>query len=245
LLVANNFGNFTGLQIQNSGTDTTDVTVTYAPNTVSGSGACGTPPPDTFSLDAGASQTLIQAGGNEEEGFNNFFANCRYVGGATLTNTGNQPLVAIVNQLDADSKDASSYEGFPSTIATGSAEAPLIIANNFGRFSGVQVQNVGGSAADITINYGTNTITDTPSGALPPCSTPQSRTQNVAGGASFTFIQSSLGSEADGFDPQFEGCRYVGSATITSSGGQVVAIVNQVGGDSSQDTLYTYNVFNQ
>jgi hypothetical protein len=246
LLVANNFGNFTGLQIQNSGDTTTDVTVTYAPNTLSGSGVCGTPPAETFSLDAGTSRTLIQAGGDADQGFNNFFATCRYVGGAIITNSENQPLVAIVNQVTAGANNASAYEGFPSAVATGTAEVPLVFANNFGLISGVQIQNAGNSAADVTITYGPNTVTDTPSGALPPCSTPQARTQNIAAGASFTFIQAA-GSQAEGFDPQFEGCRYVGSATITASGGQVVAIVNQVNtaAATSQDTLFTYNAFNQ
>lgn len=247
LLVANNFGALTGLQIQNSGDATTNVTVTYSPNSVSGSGACGTPPADTFALAAGASRTLIQAGGSAEEGFNDFFATCRYVGGAIITNSADQPVVAIVNQVSSTNRQASAYEGFPSAVATSTVEAPLVFANNFNLLSGVQVQNAGSAAANVTITYGPNTVTDTPSGALAPCSTPTARTRSIAPGASFTFIQSGLGSEADGFDPQFASCRYVGSATITASGGQIVAIVNQVNSaaPATEDTLFTYNAFNQ
>ncbi len=244
LLVANNFGDYTGLQVQNTGGAAADVTVTFSANAVTsapaGQAVCGTPSPVTFQLAGGASKTLIQANGAESEGFQPFFASCRYVGGATVTSSA--PLVAIVNQVG--STGSSAYESFNSATATGTVKVPLAIANNFGDFTGIQVQNVGSAATNVTVTYGPNTITT----ASDPnaCATPTARTQAVAAGASFTFIQSGVGSAADGFDSQFATCRYVGSATITAaSGGKIVAIVNQVASANATDKLFTYNAFGQ
>ncbi|GAB4109455.1 MAG: hypothetical protein Fur005_13300 [Roseiflexaceae bacterium] len=245
LLVANNFGSLTGLQVQNTGSSSANVTVTYTPNTVADAGTaasvCGTPTAETATIAAGGSKTFIQAGGDSAEGFNNFFATCRYVGGATITATGGS-LVAIVNQVAGTS--ASSYESFSVAAATNTVKVPLAMANNFGNYTGIQIQNVGSSSAQVTLAYGTNTVTDAGTAAS-VCGTPTSRTVTVAAGSSYTFIQSADGSDANGFDSQFSGCRYVGSATIsTATGGKIVAIVNQAASGTG-DTLYTYNAFNQ
>lgn len=245
LLMANNFASFTGLQIQNAGNASTTATVTYSPNAVSGDGTCGTPPAKPVALAAGASFTLIQAGGDPALGFDAFFATCRYVGGATLTSDNGQPLVAIVNQVSSANKNASAYEGFSTTAATGTVKAPLVMANNFGLLTGIQIQNVGTASTNVTLTYGPNTITT----AQDPnaCGTPTAKNVTLAPGQSFTFIQAG-GDVANGFDPQFATCRYVGSATITSgAGGKVVAIVNQVSATApaTSDSLFSYNGFAQ
>lgn len=243
LLIANNFGALTGLQIQNTGTADASVTVTYSPNSVTTAGTaasvCGTPTPETVTVTAGSSKTLIQAGGAASEGFNSFFATCRYVGGATITtSTAGASLVAIVNQVSGSS--ASSYESFSTAAATSTVKVPLAMANNFGILTGIQVQNVGSASTTVTMTYGPNTVTGSDA-----CPTPTARTATVAAGNSFTFIQAG-GAAADGFDSQFATCRYVGSATITgaTSGDKIVAIVNQASSGTG-DTLFTYNAFNQ
>jgi hypothetical protein len=244
LVMANNFGNFTSLNLRNTGTATT-VTVTYTANTVTAGenasqAACATPPAKTIQMAAGASAVLIQAGfGPESAGFDPFFASCRYVGGATIatTSTG-ASLSAIVNQVSGVS--ASSYESFSTAAATGTVKVPLAMANNFGNLSGIQIQNVGSGSTDITVTYGPNTVTGSDA-----CGTPTARAATVAAGASVTFIQSGAGAASDGFDSQFATCRYVGSATISSTAGsKIVAIVNQAGAGGG-DSLFTYNAFNQ
>jgi hypothetical protein len=111
------------------------------------------------------------------------------------------------------------------------------------------VQNTGTASAEVTIDYSTNTYTDQVPGNLEPCAAePESRTATVAGGASFTFVQLGVDSAAgldteSGLDGQFTGCTYIGSATIT--GGNIVSVVNQQNLNPVQDTLTTYNAFNQ
>ncbi len=251
LIMANNFGNFTSLNLQNTGAANAAVTITYTPNAVTtGEGSqavCATPPVATFNLAAGASKVLIQSNlGSAADGFDPFFATCRYVGGATIASVGS-PIVAVVNQVATNNKNASAYEGFAISSATRTSKAPLVFANNYGNISSVQVQNVGSTATTVTLTYAPNTVGQDP-GAAAPCPTPTAKTNiPLAVGASITFLQSGAGSAADGFDAQFATCRYVGSATVTAANtsDKIVAIVNQVILGGGNDSLFTYNSFNQ
>jgi hypothetical protein len=171
-----------------------------------------------------------------------------------VTSNNNQTLFVIVNQVNSGSKDASSYAGFNPTTATDTVLAPLVAANNFGTFSGVQVQNIGTTPTSVTITYGPNTFTGTPPPGFTLCSTPTSRTTTVPvqPGASFTFLQTYIAGQQAGLSPigsdsQFESCTYVGSATIKAdAGGKIVAIVNQIStGPASNDKLFTYGGFTQ
>jgi hypothetical protein len=240
LVVANNFGQFTGVQIQNVGTAAADVTVTYSANTATstpaGGSVCGTPTAKVVNITNGSTATVIQAGGSGAA-FDNQFATCTYVGSATITSA--QPLVVIVNQILGGS--GSSYAGVDPAATVPSVSAPLIQANNFGTFSGIQVQNTGGDTT-VTVTYGPNAATATPSGGT-LCGTPSPKSQAISAGQSFTFIQ--FGGSGAAFDNQFATCTYVGSAVISAaSGGKITAVVNQsVGGLS--DALSTYSAFAQ
>jgi len=257
LVLGNNFGAYTGIQVLNAGTLPTTVTINFAPNTVTaptgGLTPCTTPPQRQLSINPNQTGTLIQDAGNGNPPFDPFFNGCIYIGGATVTSNNNQPLFVIVNQVNSGSKDASSYAGFNPTTATNTVLAPLVAANNFGTFSGVQVQNVGTSTTSVTITYGPNTFQGTPPSGFSLCTTPTPRTTTVQAGASFTFLQTYIAGQPTtglspiGSDSQFQSCMYVGSATITAgSGGKIAAIVNQIStGPASNDKLFTYGAFAQ
>jgi hypothetical protein len=266
LVIANNNvpRAFTGIQIQNTGGAETTVTVNFSDNSISQAqpevglepcGDNGVMQSRQLTIGAGASSTLITqafADGTEidEFGFDPQFFNCRYIGSATIDG-GGQNIVAIVNQTQTSgSLQGSAYEGFDPAVATGDVRAPLAAANNFGLLTGVQVQNTGTSSAEVTISYGPNTYTEQVPGNLEPCATqPESRTATVEGGASFTFVQLGVAGLPDGLDTesgldsQFTNCTYIGSATVT--GGSIVSVVNQQNLNPTQDTLTTYNAFNQ
>ena len=257
LVLGNNFGAYTGIQVLNAGTLPTTVTINFAPNTVTaptgGLTPCTTPPQRQLSINPNQTGTLIQDAGNGNPPFDPFFNGCIYIGGATVTSNNNQPLFVIVNQVNSGSKDASSYAGFNPTTATDTVLAPLVAANNFGTFSGVQVQNIGTTPTLVTITYGPNTFQGTPPPGFTLCSTPTFRTiSSLQPGASFTFLQTYIAGQQAGLSPigsdsQFQSCMYVGSATITAgSGGKIAAIVNQVStGPASNDKLFTYGAFAQ
>ena len=217
LVMALNYGFYTGIQCQNGGDASTTVTVGYGPNTV----GVWEPSDESAVVEAGASHTFLQLGGQWTE---------MYVGSATVTSDPAQPLMCIVNQVmagaaPADPDFGTAYEGFDPAGTTSTASAPLIMANNYGYYTGVQVQNVSGAdPCEVCVTYGANTA-----GIFEP--TPECA--DIAAGASHTFLQ--LGGQWTD--------TYVGSATIEGDGCNIVAIVNEFKAGES-DQFFTYNAFN-
>ncbi len=212
LIMSNNNGFFTGIQVQNVGTAQTVVTVDYGTNI----GGTFNPTNETATLDPGESATFLQNTGQ--------FSTPKYVGSATITSA--QPVVAIVNQLK--SGRGTAYDGFDPAAATTSVSAPLIQYNPAGGwFTGFQVMNVGSSSVNITVDYGANTA-----GTF----NPPNETATIAPGDSYNSLQNTPAWVAGG--------KYIGSATVTASGGQIVMIVNQLRGNTGKDTFMTYNGFN-
>jgi len=216
LVMANNSGFFTGIQVQNAGTSATNVTITYSSNSVAG---MGTPVAEVASVPAGQSHTFLQAGGQWTG---------KYVGSAIVTNSGAQPLVAIVNQVKTGVTSlGSAYEGFNPASATSKVSIPLVMANNSGYLTAIQVQNVGGSPCSVNVTYAPNTVAG--------MGTPSVENHSIATNQSFTYFQ------AGG---QWTG-RYVGSAVVSGASCSLLAIVNEVNlVTAANDQLDTYDGFN-
>jgi hypothetical protein len=214
LVMANNSGYYTGIQVQNVGAAPTTITIDYGQN-LAGAFA---PSDDTATLAANESKTFIQAGGQWTD---------KYIGSATITTTG-EPVVAIVNQVKLTGVAlGTAYDGFDPASATSKVSAPLIMANNSGYYTGIQVMNVGGAATNITVTYGPN---------LAGAFAPGTETATVAAGDSYNSIQNA---------GAWTGNKYVGSLTVEASGGgSIVMIVNQVWPAAPGDQFMTYNGFN-
>ena len=140
-----------------------------------------------------------------------------FVGSATAT--ADQPLVAIINQTNF-TQYASAYNGFDPASATTAVNMPLIMDRNSGFFTGFNVQNVGNASTDVACTFSGSAVTV--NATLP------------AGGA-LNDLQ--LDKLADG---------YVGSASCTSTGQPILAVVNQLNlASSTTDFLFTYEGINQ
>jgi hypothetical protein len=215
LIMSNNSGYYTGFQVQNIGTASTDITISYGTN-IAGSFA---PVDEVATLAANESMTFIQASGQ--------FASETYIGSATITSNG-EPIVAIVNQVKLSGVAlGTAYNGFNPAGATEKASAPLIMANNSGYYTGIQVMNVGGAPTDITVTYGPNSA-----GSFAPAA----EYSTLAPGDSYNSIQNS---------GAWTGKTYVGSLTVeASAGGQIVMIVNQIWPAAPGDQFMTYDGFN-
>jgi hypothetical protein len=218
LVMANNAGFFTGIQVQNVGAAATNITIDYGTNIA----GAFVPANETATLQPGESATFLQNTGQ----WPIIGAADKYVGSATIDG-GGQPIVAIVNQLKAGR--GTAYDGFDPAAATASVSAPLIQYNpDGGWFTGFQVMNVGGSAVNIVVDYGTNTA-----GTFSPAN----ETATIQPGDSYNSLQNSASWVAGG--------KYIGSATVTApAGSQIVMIVNQLRGNTGKDTFMTYNGFN-
>lgn len=223
LIMAQNSGFFTGVQVQNTSGSAAVITVTYAPNTVAG---MGTPVPDVSpSVPAGGSYTFLQNGGQWT---------ARYVGAATVTASASAPIVAIVNQLKIGALSfGSAYEGFNPASAKNKVSAPLIMTNNSGYFTGIQVQNVSGtSPCSVSVTYGPNTASG---GGL---YTPVTDSDSISTGSSKTFLQN-----GNDHSNTWGAGKYIGSAVIQGTGCNILAIINELK-LTVNDQLFTYDGFN-
>jgi hypothetical protein len=128
LLMKANSGFNTWFNVQNAGSASTDVTVTYSDGVTA---SC-------TGLQPGAACTLKQADEAHATG---------WVGSATVT--AGEPLAVSVMEVGATT--LFGYSGF-----TGGSEfvaMPLINANNAGYITGVQIQNMDSTSTDVTVSY--------------------------------------------------------------------------------------------
>jgi hypothetical protein len=238
LVMANNSGFSTAYQVQNiSTTETAVVTVHYGPNTsTKGSFA---PADENFSLAPGIAKTVFQAATPPSNGSSNDWSTAgAYIGSANITTVGGS-IVAIVNQQRSGGVPlGSTYDGFDPAAATAKISAPLIMANNSGYYTTLQIQNVAGSGtATVDVVYGPNI-----SGTFQA----QAEHFTLAAGSSKTIFQASAPPSNGSVNtwPTGANNKYIGSATITSSGGNIVAVVNQQCPTRPGDQLATNSGFN-
>jgi hypothetical protein len=144
--MCNNSGFNTFFNVQNAGTTPTEVTITYVPGSNGKAGVS-----ETITLNPGAAKTFDQTEGSPTKDCADLKdASGKFIGGAEIESA--EPVVASVMQLNTGSfKILMGYNGF----AAGSPEIsmPLIMANNSGFYTGMQIQNVGSSATNVTVDY--------------------------------------------------------------------------------------------
>jgi hypothetical protein len=205
----NRFNQFTGLQIQNTDAASIDVTVTYKPT----AGCTGGPYVDTRTVAVGTSQTIVHnAAANT-----NLPANC--TASATIEGTGD--FVAIVNEQEMPntSKVGTTYSAMADGAATTEISIPLYKDNRFGALTGLQIQNVGASAATFTATF------SCVGGATFTAVSDPAKTGTIAAGGAFLFYTPSndnLFTNANPFSSDNVNC-----AVSISSDQPVVAIANE------------------
>ncbi len=225
LVKRNHFGKTTTFSIQNAGSTAATATATF--KVQAGEFTFTTP-----SIEPGRMVIINPAAAGVPEGNN--------VSVGSLTVTSSQPLAGVVSEHGSEQPAVllQSTRAFAPADGNVKAYAPIIKNEFFNRFTGLQVQNV--SAAAITID-----VTYNGSGGTCAGQTFTNQATNVAAGASFTFVH--LVGQAGNTMPA--GC--LASATITATGGNIVAIVNEAftaaflngGGNGGRQEATTYSAF--
>jgi len=240
LINANNNNYISSVQIQNAGTISTTVTLSYTPEAGSGDPPCV----ETHVLDAGEMEVFTLypfAGFDPSIAFPGASSTCddlypgqaKFVGSAQVTtNSNSQKLVAIAQQLSSDDggetfKDGEAYGSFNPDVATNTFVMPLILehytTNNY--VSSVNLMRVGGSTAfTVTCTFTDNVYTWTsPSLATNGDSAVKIFYQNLdpTGGTSGGYVGS-------------------GICTASETDAQVIAVVNQLGLVTGGDYLLVY-----
>lgn len=234
------FGRFTGLQVQNVTGNPININVTYQGVARSCVGQSFTN--SATNVASGASATFVHRPGAPG---NTMPLDC--VASATVEATGN--IVAIVNEaFDSDflagggnggRNESTVYSAFAAKSATNNLNAPLYKENAFNKGTGLQVQNVGNAAAQITATFVGSAGTFT---TLP---------QTVQPGGSYNFI--ALAQKPEVFSGTPIPSNISGSAgnfaVSVSSNQPIVAIANEstfpfVGSPLQQDKN-NYEAFNR
>ena len=215
LVNANNSGYTTGIQIQNAGGSSTDVTVSYTPS------SAGTACTETQTIPAGSSKTF--ALGAFASGANSTcIGGAKFVGSAQVTgNTASQNLVAIVNQLKSG-VNGEAYGSFDPASATNIVVMPLIMDRNSNWFTGFNVMNVGSAATTVTCTF-TGTAYTINTGSLAPS---QAYTANQNNQIASGYVGS-------------------GTCTATNPGDKIVAVVNELNSVAAGDNLLVYEGINK
>jgi hypothetical protein len=197
------------VRIQNAGNGPVSVRVTVQPT---GGGASITSAPQT--VQPGAPYTFrprdVNVGGN-------------FVGSAQVDGNGN--LVAVVSEFNNGRGTGMGYNAFSPASATPRISIPLIFRDRNGFDTGVQVQNVDNSDAQVRITYRLSTGASVIDFGVVPAN------------ASYTFYQPD--------NSQIPGGS-VGSAVIENIAGsqRLVAIVNEVNYARGGDASSTYEGLN-
>ena len=136
LLMNNNRGYSTGLQIQNTSSSATTVSLYLNGSSTPVAGATNVP------LAAGQSVTWYPIPGTA----------AGFVGSGTVQSSNGATLLGAINELDTISGQGMTYNGFSNGTQT--VSMPLVMFNNRGYFTGEQVQNVGtcSTTVDFSIN---------------------------------------------------------------------------------------------
>jgi hypothetical protein len=227
LVQENHWGYFSGVQIQNVGTIPTEVTVAYTPS------LHGTACTETQTIPAGESKTFGEPAFYRDGGDTTCIKGEMFVGSAAVTvNNTAQPLVAVVNQLNNQTKKGGAYNAFDPALGGSGIIYPLIMDRNYDYFTSWSIVNVG--AAEIAAEAIVCQVTGKDKNGA-PVDVQLKNADAVAAGASWTLEHKGL--IADGF---------VGGATCTVTGGTVIGTANQFANSprwTGKDTLLVYEGF--
>lgn len=157
VLMSDYYGFNTALTVQNLGSNSTDVTVTYSGGIT-----------HTETVAAGSSQLFYTP--NEGLGSG-------WIGSAKVESDG-EPIVALINEEGALNR-AASYSGFTGGSTT--ANAPIVLKDYYGYSTSITCQNIGDAATDITITYSDPSATSTTESNVPVNGTVLFYQPNVAG----------------------------------------------------------------
>jgi len=138
-----------------------------------------------------------------------------YIGSGIVSATGGE-VVAVVNQNNTSAILQQTYEGFAAADSGTELYAPVLMRGFYGFDTSVQVQNIGSGSTDVAILYSNGV----------------SQTQSLAAGGGYLFTQGNeTGLPAN----------WIGSAVISSTAENVVAVVNQQ--NTTTGKAASYNAF--
>jgi len=198
------YGKYTTFYIQNAGTAAANISATFK----LGGGEC-----TINKNNVGANRMVVIS--PQEPGSGCPSGNNTGLGAMSVTSSQALAGVVLEHGTENPAVGLQAVRGFAPADADATVYAPIIKSEWYGKFTGLQVSNAGGSAANVTVTY---------KGSDGACKGQQFQSQaNIPAGQSATFVHLVSGGLPIA-NPLPAGC--LASATVTG-GDQLVAIVNE------------------
>lgn len=218
LVMANNWGFSTGIQVQNTGGSSTTITLSYEPS------LSGTACTQSKAIAAGSSETFaLSAWDIADPNSDNDCVNGEmFVGSAAVTsNSASMELVGIVNQHNFSTNKGAAYGAFDPSMATDTVVLPLIMDRNWGYNTGFNIMNVGTSSTDVSCTFSGTSYSVGPTTLAPSEALTDTQGNNISDS-------------------------YVGSAVCTATAsGKIIGVVNELLNTGTEDTFLVYEGFNK
>ena len=248
------YGYYTTLIVANpSSSATAHVTITYTPNTTQtyyNTAAPGsTIAPVTASYDIGPQISLTRYDGPGATDAQSDLddapnAYIKFYGSAIVSS--DIPVVVQVNEEAISSGDdqAGSYNGIPTSSATQDIVVPVILADFYGYYTSLVVQNATSTDGSCDVTYTSDGVYS----SVPNHS--DTYTHLLSADGSFLVYEGRKGSLEIGdinHDVQWRAGgygRFIGAATIHCTV-NAVAFVNEEADVAQRDSMYTFNTFNK
>jgi hypothetical protein len=196
------------------------------------------PPGGSVTRYDGATASDAQSDLDDDPNFVTFFG--------PVAISSDQPVVAQINieAVATGPAQAGSYNGIPSASATGDVVVPVILADFYGYYTTLIVQNATGTAGSCDVTYTSDTVYSSNPGAS------KTYTHPLPANGAFTVYEGRAGGVENGdinADSFWEsgGNRYFIGAAVIDCDVNVVAFVNEEADIAGQDSMYTMNTFNK
>jgi len=256
------YGYYSTLLIANPSTDTTaNVTITYTPDPTPGrnevlSGSIAPvevdhtiAPQTALTRYDGPPATDEQSDLDDDTVYTRFFGSVQVTSDIPVVVMSNEESVYGTSDNPGDGQ-AGSFNGIPVSTATPDIVVPVIMADYYGWYTTLVVQNTTGTAGTCDITYTSDGVNSARTNHE------ATYTHELPANGSFTVYEGRKGGQEIGdinSDPQWRttsGQQFLGAATIHckdsgDNGINVVAIVNEEQDLNQRDTLLTLNTFNK
>jgi hypothetical protein len=240
------YGYYSTLSIANPSTTTTaNVTITYKADSTYSTPNPGATVVANHTIAPG--KALVRHDGptatDDQSDLDDTTAFTRFFGSVMITS--DIPIVAMVNTeaLESAQAQGGTFNAVPTSAATTKISVPIIMADYYGYYTSLTIQNVSGSAGTVTITYtsdGAYSSVKNYSKAYPH-SIAANGSINVYEGHSGGISIGDINTDSVWVSGSYR--RFLGSAVITANV-PIVAFVNEELDVNTRDSMYTYNAFN-
>lgn len=248
------YGYYTAISVANKASTPACVRMTYTPSGTENRVVSGSVGPVVVNHVLQPGQSLLRYDGpdasnaqsdlDDNPNYTRFYGSVLIESITNATCSTAAPIAVLVNveAVSTGDSQAGSYNGIPTAGASNTLVAPVILADYYGYYTNLVVQNTTGNAGTCTVEY-----TSAPGSARLG---KKSYQHTLPANGAFTVYEGRKGGQevgdinSDAFWRVSGKREFIGAATITCTQ-PVVSFVNEERDILQKDSMYTFNAFNK